>query len=169
MSDFAELLAVNSDQTLRFFAENLEDENKGASQAEIVYVAGILAHYAQTSRNTDFFMPPATSLYEILDNFVLPGLTPEGAVLMQDPGLLELAGSQTLLLTGFFRDQMQKKHNVKWYEYLGRGFFEKASDGLIGRNKAHLLGQVALHFSLWAISCYKVSRKLREKRYLLTL
>jgi len=163
------LLGVNAEQTLKFFFEYLGSGTAlGATQAETLYVAGILAYYARTSRS-DPLMSPSGSLYDILDTFVLPGFTPEGSPGLQDPRILEIAGSQTLLLVGFFRDQMKKKHNLEWYDSLGCSFFGRASERLRERKKAALLRLVAQHFSMWAIVCCNMSRTLREKRYLLKL
>ena len=97
MGDLTELLAVDAKQALMFFYGYLENGVVlGASQAETLYVASILAHYAQTSRSDTTCMPPAGNLYEVLDNFVLPGLSAEGFSGLQDPEILEVAGSQTL-------------------------------------------------------------------------
>ncbi len=163
------LLGVNAEQTLKFFFGYLRSGTVlGATQAETLYVAGILAYYAQMSRS-DPLMSPSGSLYEVLDNFVLPGLTPEGAPGLQDPRILEVAGSQTLLLVGFFRDQMKKRHNLEWYDQLGSGFFGRASERLREKKKADLLRLVAQHFSMWAVICCNMSRTLREERYLLKI
>lgn len=168
--DITELLAVDSRQTLRFFFRYLENEVASkVARAETLYVASILAHYAQTSRFDTSCMPLAGNLYEVLDNFVIPGLTPEGAPGLQDPEILEVAGSQTLLLVGFFRDQMRRKHNLGFYDDLGRGFFGRASLRSHHGKKAQMLRQVAQHFPEWAISCCKMSRTLREERYLLKM
>ncbi|MFZ1019454.1 MAG: hypothetical protein WAN61_00475 [Minisyncoccia bacterium] len=113
--------------------------------------------------------PHRASWGEFQDTFVLPGLTAEGASGLQDPEILEIAGSQTLLLVGFFRDQMKKTHNLRWYDHLGSSFFARASDRLEGRKKAHLLWQVAGNFPFWARSCRNVSRTLGDERYLLKL
>jgi hypothetical protein len=167
---FTELFAVDSKQALTFFFERLKDGvNLGATQAEALYVAGILAHYAQTSRSDTTCMPPASNLHEVLDNFVLPGLTADGYSGLQDPEILEAAGSQTLLLVGFFRDQMRRRYNLEWYDEIGSGFFARASDRLQHGKKANLLRQVAQHFPMWAVSCNNMSRTLREERYLLKL
>ena len=170
MSYLKGLLAVNSEQTVKFFLGHL---GKGvapvSTEAEVIYVASILAHYAHTSRGDTTSMPLSGSLYEVLESFVLPGFTAEGASGLQDPEILEIAGSQTLLLVGFFRDQMRRKHNLGFYDNLGRGFFGRASNRLHHGGKADLLRQVAQHFPGWAASCCKMSRTLREERYLLKM
>ena len=171
MGDLTELLAVDARQALMFFYGYLEEDVvRTVSQAETLYVASILAHYAQTSRSDTSCMPPAASLYEILDNFVLPGLTEKGDFGLQDPEILETAGSQTLLLVGFFRDQLKKtRHNLRYYDSLGSSFFVRASEHRPGEKKARMLRQVGEHFPLWSASCRNISRVIRDERYLLKL
>lgn len=170
MSDFTELFGVNSDQVLKFFFDRLKEEviSRNVSGVETLYVASILAHYAQTPcrRDTPDTATPR-SLYDVLDSFVLPGLTREGFLRMRDSNTLEVAGSQTLLLAGFFRDQAERRLNPNWYDHVGRAFFERASEHARERKRAELLAQVARHFPVWTISCRNMSRTIREERYLL--
>jgi hypothetical protein len=170
--DYAsDLLGVNSEQAFRFFFGYLQNEvaTKRVAKKETTYVAGVLAHYAQTSRSNPNFMVPSGSLYEILDNFVLPAMTPEGALGLQDAEILEVAGSHTLFLVGFFRDQMKKRHSLKWYDSLGQSFFVRASANSNQEEKAELLWAISEHFPFWAASCRNMSRTLRDERYLLRL
>jgi hypothetical protein len=88
---------------------------------------------------------------------------------MRNLSTLEVAGSQTLLLAGFFRDQTERRVNPNWYDQVGRAFFERASEHTKERKRAELLAQVARHFPVWTISCRNMSRTLREERYLLKL
>ena len=68
MSDLTELFAVDSKQVLMFFFGYLENGIVlGATQAETLYVASILAHYALTSRTDTSCMPPAGNLHEVLE------------------------------------------------------------------------------------------------------
>jgi hypothetical protein len=172
MSDFTELYGVDSHGALMFFFEHLWDEitlrATRVTREETLYVSSILAHYAQTSRSDPEYMSPSGSLYDLLDTFVLPGLTAEGFSGLHDPEILEIAGSHTLLLVGFFRDQINRRHNLDWYDQIGTGFI-RASDSFKDRDKANLLRQVGGHFPTLALSCRNMSRTLREKRYLLRL
>lgn len=167
MDDLNDLLGVTSEQALEFFFEKLQDHivSKPVSQKETRYVASILAHYAQTSRWAEGYMVPSGSLYGILDNFVLPAYTIERSLGLQDPEILEIAGSHTLLLVGFFRDQMNKKHSLRWYDNLGQSFFASASARVSKEEKAELLWVMSDHFMLWAESCRNMSRTLRNQRY----
>jgi hypothetical protein len=176
MGDLTELLGVNSDQATQFFFRYLNNEvasstSSRVAQIETAYVASILAHYAQTSRYDPESMPPALSLHEILDSFVLPAMTNEGSIVLQDPEILEIAGSQTLLLVGFFRDQMnRRRHNLSWYDELGRSFYVRAASTFSGsEKKSELLWRISEHFPDWARSCRNISRTIRDERYLLRL
>jgi len=173
MGDLTELLDVNSEQTLNFFWEHLKNEAplKKVTDAEILYVANVLSHYAQTSRGEIGYTVPSGSLYEVLDKFVIPGFYTNESSIMKNPEIMEIAGSHTLLLVGFFRDQMNRKHNLTWYEGLGRMFFKRASEGvrMSELSKRNLLSRVAHNFPIWVTTCQNASKTMRENRYLLRL
>jgi hypothetical protein len=167
MSEFGELLGVNTEQNLRFFLESLREEPlpQGASDDELFYVASVLAHYAMVSRfDPDYlsFSNPS----EIFDTFILGGLLRQEPPIAADPEMLEVAGSHTLLLVGFFRDQMQRRHNVRWYDELGQSFYDKASDGTRGRKRT-VLQRIAGHFAPWARTCNTMRRRLNDNYYVL--
>ncbi|MDR3519496.1 MAG: hypothetical protein P4L63_01240 [Candidatus Pacebacteria bacterium] len=169
MSDLRELLAVGSAQTMQFFYNHLRNNAPvGMGREETLYIASILAHYAQTSRFEEDTMGPAVSLCEILDNFVIPTLT-ENFYGAPDPEILEIAGSQTLLLVGFFRDQVRntRRHNIRWYDQIGKGFFLRASAYSKEETKSAMLWDVSQHFPVWTYSCQRASRAMREERYLI--
>jgi hypothetical protein len=167
MSEFGELLGVNTEQNLRFFIESLREEPlpQGASDDELFYVASVLAHYALVSRFDREYLSFG-SPSEILDTFVLQGLLRQESHIAADSEMLEIAGSHTLLLVGFFRDQMQRRHNVRWYDQLGQSFYDKASDGSRGRKRA-VLQSIAGHFPSWAQTCNTMRRRFHHNYYLL--
>jgi len=76
---FEELVGVDSRAALKFFVENLRDTagNQTLREDETLYVASILAHYAQTSRADTLSIPSMANLSEVFDAFILhtPGLT----------------------------------------------------------------------------------------------
>jgi len=170
VSDFSELYAVSAEQALLFFARSLEKEVRDeVTKPEVIYVASVLGHYAQTPRGDSEWMVPSGSLFEVLDNFVLPGLSAEGSAGIQDPMILETAGSHVLLLAGFFRSQMKRTHNLGWYDQLGSSFFNKASRALPQGDKALVLGRVSRNFALLTQACHVMSRRLHEERFVLKL
>jgi len=170
MGYLTELLGVDSHRAFTFFMEYLQQEvSAEVTHAETVYVANVLAQYAQTSRYSGTSVTPSGSLYDVFDTFVRPGLTAEGFSGLHDPEILEVAGGHTLLLVGFFRDQVARRTNVGWYDQLGRSFFERASCWTEEDKKAYLLRQVAMHFPLLAISCRNMQRTLQQERYLLKM
>ena len=95
-----ELLAVDSDEAFNFFLSGLREVTGKRPDNEMVYVASVLAHYSQTSRCDNNFMPSLADLSEVFDNFFL--------INTDDPYILEIGGSQIILLAGFFRDQMSR-------------------------------------------------------------
>lgn len=162
---FRDLLGVDSLATLDFFHTSLKEESADArvSQAETLYVASILASYAQTSRYDAVSLPPFASLSDVFDMFVMRKDA------MSDPELLEIAGAQSLLLAGFFRDQARARHNVEWYDQLGTSFYERATHYADDRDRSELFGRLAVTFPLWTGICNRVSRTLQERRFLLRL
>src|SRR4029079_7605441 len=88
---------------------------------ELIYHASVLAHYAQVSTQTTMDLSAPAHLGVVFDNFVMD------TSLWGDGEMMETAGTQCLLLSGFFEDQMRKRHNIRWYSELGSGFFSRAA------------------------------------------
>lgn len=156
------LLAVDHRGTLEFFVVGLRDAAEGTpDRQELLYNASVLAHYAQTSTASDTDFPAPVNLGFVFDQFVC-GVRQAG-----DSGMLETAGAQCLLLTGFFADQMRGRFNVSWYATLGAGFFLRAAAQESSLPKARLLGAVARHFEPWRQTHERLGRELRDRPYLL--
>ena len=162
---FEELIAVDSGNALNFFLTNLR-ETAGTQRLrddEVSYVASILAHYSQTSRSDTISIPSMANLSEVFDSFILQTTT------RNDSEMLEIGGSQVLLFAGFFRDQMSRRHNVKWYDQVGQSLYEKASQHSKNLKKRDLFDRLSESFPVWTIVCRDLSRALRENRLLLKL
>ena len=82
--------------------------------------------------------------------------------------MLETAGAQCLLFTGFFADQMRHRYNLHWYSELGAGFFMRAAAGEESAAKARLLATMARHFEPWRRRHARLSYELRESPYLIS-
>lgn len=165
MSDFQELFGVNSERAFKFFHSALRykvGESQNVRNQEIAYVASVLAHYSQTSRYDKSSIPTPADLSDVFDNFVWR------ESVLQDSELLELAGSQSLLLAGFFRDQMQRRHNVKWYDHLGSSFYESASRYSRDSKRQKLFNRLSTDFPYWTSVCRDLSREMRDNRYLIS-
>ena len=178
MTDFAELLGVNAEEAFKFFLQHLNDTIVQMPEAkagpnklrvnldELKHAASVLAHYAITSTSdgdTPHIGTPR-SFMDVFDNFVY-----RGPANYTDSELMELAGSQTLLWAGFFRDQVGARHNVEWYDRLGQDFYSCASRHAPSSNmkRKECLRRMSVNFSLWAKCFQKLSRFLRDKPYLL--
>jgi hypothetical protein len=160
---FEELIAVDSASALKFFVSSLRD-SAGAERLrddETLYVASILAHYAQTSRADTQSIPSMANLSEVFDSFILP------TALLSDAEILEIGGSQILLFAGFFRDQMERRHNVRWYDQVGQSMYEKASQYSRDTKKRDLFDRLSGSFPVWTIVCRDMSRACRDNRFLL--
>jgi hypothetical protein len=162
MGPLQELLAVDQRRALEFFVMGLQDvSDPGVDRQELLYNASVLAHYAQVSTCAALEMPAPANLTAVFDNFVLNAPP-------QDGTLLETAGAQCLLLTGFFEDRMRARHDIRWYAELGAGFFSRAAGHAGSAKKARLLTMIARHFEPWRQRHARLSRELRDQQYLLT-
>jgi hypothetical protein len=164
-SVFEELVAVDSRRAFNFFLSSLRETAVAErfNDDEMLYVASILAHYSQTSRFDTTSMPCMANLSEVFDNFVLQ------TTRLTDSDILEFGGSQVLLFAGFFRDQMQARHNVIWYDQVGQSLYERASQHSKHLKKRELFDRLSESFPVWTIVCRNLSRTLRENRLLLRL
>jgi hypothetical protein len=163
MEPFGELLAVDERRAFEFFVTGLQDvSDPKVDRQELLYNASVLAHYAQVSVHADVDMPAPQNLSAIFEQFILNQSLPD------DTALMETAGAQCLLLTGFFEDQMRGRYNIRWYAELGAGFFTRAATREGSRNKARLLTMIARHFEPWRQRHARLSRELRDHQYLLS-
>ena len=163
MESFGELLAVDERRTLEFFVTGLQDvSERKLDRQELLYNASVLAHYAQISVRAEYELPAPEDLSVIFDQFVVNTALPD------DSHLMESAGAQCLLLTGFFEDQMRARYNIRWYAEIGANFFTRAATYEESRHKARLLTMIARHFEAWRQRHARLSRELREQPYLLS-
>jgi hypothetical protein len=152
-------LAVSNQQALRFFFEHLRDvtELTEPPERELLYNASLLAHFATTSTaSVDTFPPCPTSLSNVFDLFVMDRSQAD------DPEIMEAAGSQCLLLTGFFLDQQRTRHQVDWYATLGAGFYERAARVSRDRSRSQMLAVMARRFPYWREQQHRLAIDLRE-------
>jgi hypothetical protein len=163
MSLFEDLAGVDSQRAFGFFLENLRETPPAADlrDDQLFYVTSILAHYALTSRFDTTSMPSMADLAEVFDNFLLH---PIGA---NDAEMLEFGGSLVLLFAGFFRDQMDRRHNVRWYDQVGQSMYEKAGQYARDVKKRTLFDGLSESFPVWTIVCRNLHRTLRDNRLLI--
>lgn len=162
MGPFAELLAIDQRQALEFFTLRLQEYSEPAvDRTELLYNASVLAHYALRSTHAEVELPAPANLGGVFDTFVL------GSSLRPDGLLLETAGAQCLLLAGFFQEQMQRRHSIRWYAELGAGFFSRAARQEPSPQKARLLDTMGRRFETWRQRQARLSRELRDQPYLL--
>jgi hypothetical protein len=163
MGQLGELLATDHRQTLEFFIVGLRDVSEPTvDPEELLYNASVLAHYAQVSTQAGAEWPAPANLSEVFDHFV------SDTTLLHDSLIMELAGTQCLLLAGFFEDQMRRRHNIRWYAELGSGFFSQAAVHEPSSRKARILDAIARRFEPWRQRHAQLSRALRDQPYRLT-
>jgi len=163
MSQADPWLGVTNAQALRFFFERLRDVagEDAAPESELLYNASVLAHFATTSiSSTTDFPPSPASLSTVFDVFVLDRSQ------HTDPDIMEAAGSQCLMLTGFFQDQLRRRHNVDWFANLGARFYISAA--LLSRDAARirLLRRMGSRFGYWRKQQRRLAKELREEAHL---
>jgi len=162
MEHLGELLASDHRQTLEFFVVGLKDVSECTpATRELLYNASVLAHFAQLSTDPDVEATTPADLSTVFDHFVTD------TSWLNDPVMMETAGAQCLLLSGFFEDQMRRRHNIHWYAEMGAGFFRRAAAGEASAAKARLLETIAIRFELWRRRHARLSRELRDMPYLL--
>jgi hypothetical protein len=163
MTLFQELLGSDHRGTLEFFVVGLRDVSESTTDAhELLYNASVLAHFAQVSSHPEDELSVPADLSAVYDRFVAR------ASVLQDSAVLEAAGAQCLLLAGFFEDQMRSRHNIRWYAEMGGTFFRRAAAHEESAEKAQLLDAIASRFELWRQRHARLSRELRDLRYLLS-
>jgi len=162
MDPLQELLAADHRRVFEFFVAGLQDVSEPTvDRQELLYNASVLAHYAQVSTQTSTEWPAPANLSAVFDHFVAD------AALQHDSEMMEVAGTQCLLLAGFFEDQMRRRHNIRWYAVLGSGFFSQAASHERSSRKAQLLDAISRHFEVWRQRHARLSRTLRDQPYLL--
>ena len=162
MGPLGELLATDHRRILEFFALGLRDVSEpNVDRQELFYNASVLAHYAQVSTQASVEWPAPANLSEVFDHFV-------SDTLPRDSLMMEVAGTQCLLLAGFFEDQMRQRYNIRWYSELGSQFFSHAAVHERSSRKALMLDALARRFEPWRQRHARLGRALRDQRYLLT-
>jgi hypothetical protein len=164
MERLQELLATDHRQALEFFVVGFVDVcEPTVDRQELLYNASVLAHYAQVSTQTTVDVPTPKTLGEVFDHFVMD------ETLRRDSVMMETAGTQCLLLAGFFEQEMRGRHNIRWYAQLGASFFGLAATQGESSARTRLLDSMARGFESWRRRHQQLSHNLREQRYLLQL
>lgn len=158
-------LGVTERQALQFFFEHLKDVSDAdhPPEAELLYNASVLAHFATTSTgSTDAFPAAPSNLTAVLDVFVLDRSQ------HRDPAIMEAAASQILILTGFFADQSRRRHNLTWFAAMGAGFYDRAASHGADHKRARLMEAMADHFDYWRSRHHRLARELRDQPRLIS-
>jgi hypothetical protein len=118
MGPLRERLAIDQRQALECFVVRLHDTSDATvDRGELLYNAGLLAHYAQVSTQPGADVPTPANLSAIFDQVVVDTTLQHDSLMMETAG-----GGQCLLLAGFFEDQMRRRHNVRGMPSSARAF-----------------------------------------------
>ena len=163
MGSLRDLLATDDRQALEFFFLGLQNVcEPTVDRQELLYNASVLAHYAQVSTHAESELSAPANLSAVFDYFVFDTTLPDDSV------ILETVGVQCLVLTGFFEDQMRRRHNIRWYAEIGATFLSRAAVREPSPHKAQLLDGIARRFEAWRQCHARLSRDLRDQPFLLT-
>lgn len=151
-------LVVTHRQALQFFFEHLRDvsEPDEAPESEVLYNASVLAHFASTSTASLEFPGTPANLGAVFNLFVMDRSQ------HADAGIMEAAGSQCLLLTGFFAPQLSARYNVEWYASLGAGFYGQAATHGRDEPRIAMMRTMAARFPFWRKQHARLARELHE-------
>lgn len=155
-----DLFGVSYEISLEFFHNGLQEVTGDRPNEQMNYVASILANFSMYPRFSHGGAPLA-DLGEVFDNFVYR------SEIHNNAEIFELAGSQIILFAGFFRRQMNKRHNVEWYDNLGKSFFIKASINTLSPKKRNLFESVGQNLPYWNKTCAILNQKCRENKYVI--
>jgi len=169
-------LSVSSKQALEFFYEPFREMGfiSSTDLAEHgLYVASVLANYAQVSTVTGSGYPTPMNITQIFETFVvLRSGTELEYFSSSDSEILEIAGAQVILINGFFRDQMRQKHNPAYFDHLGQKFFLEAGRLSTLEKRSQFLTGFSERIPYWTFACCRVSRQMADdamyRRYKLT-
>jgi hypothetical protein len=165
MGEMADLLKVDSLTAINFFFTNLKDHPKTRGGAQIHdetrYVASVLAHYTHVSCDSQSDMPTPRNLVEVFDITFMTKRPDMGDKTWEE------CAAQILLLAGFFRFQMNWRHNVRWYDEIGESFYQKIAQLSKKKERREFFGRMAPRFPTWTSICADTSVKLRRERYLI--
>ena len=155
-----DFLGVTNRQAFQFFFEHLRDvtDTSSAPPNELLYNASVLAHFATTSTaSQDTFPACPTNLMAVFDLFVLDRSQ------HHDAEIMEAAGAQCLLLTGFFHDQQKRRHRINWYSGLGQSFYARAAATVRDPARARLMSTMAQRFEFWRVQQHRLAIELRDE------
>ncbi|MEX1063973.1 MAG: hypothetical protein WD898_00420 [Candidatus Paceibacterota bacterium] len=163
-NELRSFLASGRKATLKFWRDNLNEIcPKGGSLSQdidtlqINYGARFLTRFSLVSTGSDVYFPTFTSLVEIYDNFL------HNTMSRGIPSLMELAGCQTLLLSGFYKEYAIKHYDLQDLCRIGRDFFNKSA---VGKRKK-VIKKVSANFDIWQELLHNLRVYLQEKRLLL--
>lgn len=171
MEELPEPLGYDSERTFQFFGDQLKSALDYkmiglATLEELKLATSILAHFAQVPSveevDDNLFQRPHADLKEFFDRYMM------NPVLI-NPKNLESAGSEVLFLSGFFGDQLMRRHQINWFKELGKEFYRRASVGLENSNLKHsrVLFLMSKNFNPWTEMYGRVNKNLRDLPYLI--
>ncbi len=169
MDPLKELLSSDDERTFNFFFEGLSDVTGrplSRKDRELMYVTSVLAHFAgpppclRRGNNTPGLYLVPLDLTEVFDEFVF------NSRVVKDSFYFEAGASKSLLLAGFFRRQMARRHNVKWYDDVGSTLYRRASEFSSSESASSLYDGLSKSFPYWTQACSVLQKHFYDERFL---
>jgi hypothetical protein len=169
MDPLRHLLWSNDDETFNFFLGGLSEVTnrpRSREDKELMYVTSVLAHFAgpppcsRKGNHTPGLYRIPLNLTEVFDEFVLNDRA------VQDSFYFEAGASKSLLLAGFFRRQMKRRHNVEWYDQVGSSLYLRASRLSDTPSAAWLYFRLSQSFAFWTLACSELQKHFYEEQFL---
>lgn len=156
---------------MQFFHEAIVDNlPKEVSEhtAEIIHCATLLTHYSTTSTvsSSGNSLPVSMSLDNFFDVVVM-----DRSGFVGGPEDQIHFGAQVLFLSGFFYDQLKRRHNLNWYESLGASYYSRAGDFFQKRGRPKDIGhsrfsyRMSNYYPFWVCTLHRVSVSLRRNQF----
>jgi hypothetical protein len=154
-------LGVDLSGALNFFLHSLKEETSALDvrEDELLYVASVLAHFANTSTGSAADFPSPSHLGQLFDRYCMlqqPELLPDSVE------ILERGGSESLFLAGFFREQMRRRYDLSLFDGLGRALYSRASYCSKNTAQAKVLWRISRSFRTWAHICRDLNATLQK-------
>jgi hypothetical protein len=159
------VIGMDENRAINFFYAGLKCERgeEEMSDTVLLHTASVLASFALTSRFGPDGFPVPANLSEVHDTFVLDHRW------YNDLLAQVTAGASIILLAGFLRNKKGGRYNIDYFEWLGQGFYNRASALSSDVKSRELFGYLAEELPEVTDLCHNFHQSLRYKRYIIDL
>lgn len=131
--EFRSLLASGIKTTLKFWHDNLEQicpHSRRIDPSQIHYVGHFLTKSCIVSMTSEIYFPTFSSLIKIYRHSLYDILSKQTPALSEAAKVMENAGCQILLFSGFYSEYAQRHYSLNDLREMGSDFFAKSAVGV---------------------------------------